>query len=134
MISPVPETPSLPDTAYRRMAILLRGGLLVALGILTGSLIAYLLAFPSATLATAIATNPILGFLGLTGLAHGLAEGSPAAYLTLGLIAMVATPILRVASGFYYFRRGGERTMAGITLAVLVLLLFGLLVLGPLVR
>ncbi len=46
----------------------------------------------------------------------------------------MATPIVRVASGFYYFRRGGERTMAAITLTVLALILFGILVFGPFVK
>ncbi|MGA8664421.1 MAG: DUF1634 domain-containing protein [Thermoplasmata archaeon] len=126
--------PVLPDSAYSRMAIVLRGGLLLALGIMVAALVWYLLVFPSATLAGAIATNPILGYLGLTGLLQGLASGAPAAYLTLGLLALVATPILRVASGFYYFRLGRERAMEAITLSVLVMLFFGLLVLGPLIR
>lgn len=124
----------LPDSAYRGMALLLRAGLFVALAILAGALVWYLLVNPSATLASALATNPILGYLGVTGFAHGLASGAPAAYLTLGLLALVATPIVRVASGFYYFRKDGERTMERITFTVLVLLLIGLLVLGPLIR
>ncbi len=134
MTTDVRPGPALPDSAYTRMALVLRGGLLVALGFLVGALVWYLLVFPSATLANAIATNPILGYLGATGLAHGLVSGAPAAYLTLGLLALFATPILRVASGFYYFRLGRERTMEWITLTVLVLLFFGLLVLGPLIR
>ena len=129
-----PRRPILPDSAYVRMSLLLRGGLLVALGIMVGGLLAYLVVYPASTLADALATNPILGYLGLTGLAHGLSVGAPAAYLTLGLLALVATPILRVASGWYYFREGHETAMEGITLAVLAMLLFGLLVLGPLVR
>jgi uncharacterized membrane protein len=134
MSPPGPRPPALPESAYRRMSDLLRAGLLLALVILTGALVGYLAALPNATLATAISSNPILGYLGLGGLARGLAAGAPAAYLTLGLIALVATPILRVASGCYYFRRNGERTMGRVTLAVLVLLLFGILVLGPLIR
>jgi len=128
------RVPTLPDSAYSRMTLVLRGGLFLALGIMVAALVWYLLVFPSATLADAIATNPILNYLGATGLAHGLADGAPAAYLTLGLLALVATPILRVASGFYYFRLGHERAMEGITFAVLVMLFFGLLVLGPLIR
>jgi len=129
-----PAGPTLPDAAYSRMSLLLRGGLLLALGIMVGALGWYLLVHPSASLADAIATNPIVGYLGASGLAAGLVAGAPAAYLTLGLLALVATPVLRVASGFYYFRRGRERTMESITLAVLAMLFFGLLVLGPLVR
>jgi uncharacterized membrane protein len=126
--------PTLPPSAYARMAGVLRVGLGISLGLLVVSLVAYLGTHSSESAAHAIATNPILSFLSAGGLAQGLATGNVAAYLTLGLLALVATPIVRVASGFYYFRRGGERGLATITFVVLILLLFGLLVLGPLVR
>ncbi len=129
-----PKAPTLPDTEYRWMSALLRGGLLTSLVLLVGALLAYALIHPDLTLAQAIGANPILRFLELPGLGSGLASGDPAAYLTLGLIVLVATPILRVASGFYYFRHGHERGMEAITLTVLALLLFGLLVLGPVIR
>jgi uncharacterized membrane protein len=125
---------TLPPSAYARMSELLRVGLYAALALLIASLAAYLLLHPAATSAQAIATNPILAFLDLEGLLGGLGAGNPAAFLTLGLIVLVATPIVRVASGFYYFRRGGERALATVTFVVLVLLLVGLLVIGPLVR
>lgn len=124
----------LPESEYRWMSVLLRGGLLASLTLLVGALTAFARTHPDLTVARGVATNPILEFLGLPGLASGLAAGDPAAYLTLGLLAMVATPILRVAAGFYYFRRGRERGMEAITLSVLVLLLVGLLVLGPFIR
>jgi len=54
--------------------------------------------------------------------------------LALGLIVPVATPIVRVAWGLYYFRQDHERAMTGIALVVLVLLLLGALVIGPLIR
>ncbi len=116
------------------MARLLRVGLAISLAWLIGSLLMFLLRNPSETSAQAIGSNPILSFLSAGGLVGGLAAGNPSAYLTLGLLALVATPIVRVASGLYYFRRGGERGLATITFVVLVLLLAGLLVLGPLVR
>jgi uncharacterized membrane protein len=123
-----------PPAAYERMARVLRVGLFVSLALLIGALAVYLVMHPSATSAAAIASNPILQFLNLTGLATGLATGNPSAYLTLGLLVLVATPIVRVLFGFYYFRRGGERALTGITFAVIVVLLIGLLVIGPFVR
>ncbi|HXW67850.1 MAG TPA: DUF1634 domain-containing protein [Thermoplasmata archaeon] len=124
----------LPEAAYRRMTIVLRVGLGVALAILGGGLVAYLGTHPDATSAQALASNPILGYLGLSGLAAGLAAGSLEAYLTLGLLALLVTPILRVVTGIYFFRAHGERAMSAITLAVLALLLLALLVVGPLIR
>jgi uncharacterized membrane protein len=129
---PVPH--KLPDDAYRRMTLVLRVGLVGSLGILVVGLAVYLLTQPGATSTSALASNPIVQYLNVAGLAHGLATGSIEAYLTLGLLALVATPIVRVVSGFYYFRRGRESTMAAITLVVFVLLLVGLLVIGPLIR
>jgi uncharacterized membrane protein len=116
------------------MAFVLRIGLGLALAILGGGIVAYLVANPNEGSQSVLSSNPILGYLSLPGLASGLATGSIGAVLTLGLIVLVATPIVRVVSGLYYFRKAGERAMTGITLTVLVLLLLGLLVIGPYVR
>ena len=124
----------IPPEAYRRMAFALRAGLVGSLLFLAGGIAAYAAQHPGATAQGILATNPIAGFLTISGLSGGLARGSPEAFLTLGVLVLVATPIVRVASGFYYFRRGGERTMAIVTLTVFALLLFGLLVFGPLVK
>jgi uncharacterized membrane protein len=126
--------PRIPDDAYRRMTLLLRGGLLASLGILLGALAGYLAAHPNQSINSVISSNPVLGYLSLGGLGHGLATGAPEAYLALGVFVLIATPVLRVAAGVYYFRRGGERTMTWITLTVLVLLVLGVLVIGPLIR
>jgi uncharacterized membrane protein len=126
-----PARPELPPAAYARMTLVLRLGLVIAVLVLIGALAVYLAGHPGATSGDAIAHNPILGYLGLIGLARGLASGAPAAFLTLGLLVLVATPIVRVVSGLYYFERNGERTMSTVALAVLVLLLVGLLVIGP---
>jgi uncharacterized membrane protein len=131
MSSVPPTRTELPVAAYERMTLVLRVGLYVSVAVLLASLAAYLLLHPGATSGEAIASNPILGYLGLTGLARGLVAGTPASYLTLGLLVLVATPVVRVISGCYYFERNGERTMALVTFAVLVLLLVGLLVIGP---
>jgi uncharacterized membrane protein len=124
----------LPGVAYARMSAALRGGLGVSLAVLLGGLVAYLALHGSEGYGQVIAENPIMQYLGLSGLAAGLASGSVEAYLTLGLLALVATPLLRVLTGCYYFGRAGERTMVTISATVLGLLLFGILVLGPLLR
>jgi len=131
--SPLDHHP-LPDEAYQRMTLVLRVGLGAALAILAGGVLAYLLEHPGASSSSILGSNPILNYLSFRGLASGLATGSVGAVLTLGLIVLVATPIVRVASGLYYFRQGHERAMAGIAFVVLVLLLLGVLVIGPLIR
>jgi uncharacterized membrane protein len=124
----------LPLAAYSRMTLVLRAGLVSSLSILAVTLGFYLAKEPSVTSEGTIGSNPALQYLSLSGLGSGLATGSVPAYLTLGLLVLVATPLVRVLSGFYYFRRGGERAMAGVTIAVFALLLVGLLLVGPLVR
>lgn len=124
---------SLPPSAYAHMARLLWTGLVLALVLLAGGIGAELLENPHATYAGG-ESNPSLQYLSVPGLARGLAAGAPVAYITLGALVLVATPFVRVLAGIYYFHHGGERTMMTITVVVLALLLFGLLVLGPLVR
>ena len=122
-----PVAHPLPDEAYVRMTFVLRVGLGLALVLLFGGIVAYLIANPSQSSESLLAHNPILNYLSFPGLGSGLAAGSVSAVLTLGLIVLVATPIVRVLSGLYYFRRGGERTMTAITFTVLALLLVALL-------
>jgi uncharacterized membrane protein len=126
--------PKLPDAAYRLTTVVLRVGLAASLAILLAALVAYLLANPGETSAAAVSSNPIVQYLTFGGLAHGLAVGAPDAFLTLGIFVLIAAPITRVVVGIYYFRQGHEREMTAITAAVLVLLLVGLLVLGPYIR
>lgn len=130
----LPEAHRLPDEAYVRMTLVLRLGLGLSLAVLLGGIVAYLVANPNESSQSVLASNPILNYLSFPGLGSGLAAGSIGAVLTLGLIVLVATPIVRVVSGMYYFRKVGERAMTGITLTVLVLLLLGLLVIGPHIR
>ncbi|HYB78332.1 MAG TPA: DUF1634 domain-containing protein [Thermoplasmata archaeon] len=129
-----PRVHRLPDEAYTRMTLVLRLGLGISLAVLLGGLVAYVLAYPGTSSQSVLAHNPILSYLSLSGLGAGLAAGSIGAVLTLGLIVLVATPIVRVVSGLYYFRKVGERAMTAITFTVLVLLLLGLLVIGPHIR
>jgi len=131
---PPPEVHRLPDEAYGRMTLVLRLGLGLAIAILLGGIAAFVLANPGESSEDVLAHNPILNYLSVQGLASGLAAGSVGAILTLGLIVLVATPIVRVVSGLYYFRKVGERAMTAITFTVLLLLLLGLLVIGPFIR
>lgn len=132
--SAAPPVRRLPAEAYARMATVLRLGLGLALAILGVGLVAHVVAYPNESSSSTLSSNPILPYLSVPGLASGLAAGSVDAFLTLGLLVLVATPIVRVLSGFYYFRRGGERAMTAITLVVFAMLMLGILVIGPLVR
>jgi uncharacterized membrane protein len=116
------------------MTTVLRAGLALSLLLLGGGVVVYLLENPGLSSSSVLANNPILNYLSWSGLGAGLASGSVSAVLTLGLIVLVATPILRVVSGLYFFGKVGDRTMTAITGTVLMLLLLGILVIGPYVR
>ena len=124
----------LPPSVYRGMANVLRLGLLVSLTILTVALVAVVAHAAATSSGPWIAMNDLVRYLDLGRFGHGLLSGEPEAYLTLGVYALVATPILRVVTGTVAFARNGERPLAVITLTVLILLLVGLFVIGPLVR
>ena len=58
----------------------------------------------------------------LSAVVDGLAHGRPDALLTVGLLVLVATPIVRVVVAGFTFRRQGDRAftvIAGLVLALL---------------
>jgi uncharacterized membrane protein len=57
--------------------------------------------------------------LDVPALPQQIASLQPAGYLWLGLIAMIATPILRVVLSLWGYVRTGERRMAWISLGTL---------------
>ena len=124
----------LPPVAALTMTRLLRIGLAIALAILFGALVAFGIENPTASSSSVIANNPITNYLTIGGMASGLLSGAPEAYLTLGILTLLAVPIARVLAGFYFFHHNGEIVVARITLAVFVLLMLGLVVFGPLIR
>ena len=60
--------------------------------------------------------------LDLAALPADLAALHPAAYLWLGLVAMIATPLLRVTVATGGFARAGERRLAALGAGVLVII------------
>ena len=129
-----PPPGDLPPSVYRLMSGTLRVGLVLALVLLVSSVAALIVRSPDSSSGSWIAANPLVRYLDLRVLGSGLAARAPEAYLTLGVFALVAVPVVRVVTGMYAFFVHGERRMGLLTTGVLALLLFGLLVLGPLVR
>jgi len=60
--------------------------------------------------------------LDVASLAADLVALRPTAFLWLGLIATIATPLLRVAASTWGFGRAGNRRLATLGLAVLVVI------------
>jgi uncharacterized membrane protein len=116
------------------MTRLLRAGLLLALTTLAIFAVVYVIGNPSEDSAQVLSNNPVRMYLTASGLASGLLHLQVEAYLTLGVLFLIATPVARVLAGAFIFRANRERTMTGITLAVFAMLLIGLFLVGPLVR
>jgi uncharacterized membrane protein len=126
--------PELPPSTYAQMALVLRLGLTVAIVLLAAAIAATVAQSPGSTSGYWIATNPLVRRLNPEQLASGLLSGEPTAYLTLGVYALIATPVVRVLAGLGAFAHHGDRRMTALTAGVLALLLLGLFVVGPLVR
>ncbi len=75
-------------------------------------------------------TSPLAGApaLSLEQLPADLLAGRPAGFLWLGILGVIATPGLRVVRAMVGFWRRGEPRMAGIALAVLVVIAAGVIV------
>jgi uncharacterized membrane protein len=65
-------------------------------------------------------------------LAADLLSLQPAAYLYLGLVVAIATPLLRVGVALVAFARAGDVRMAVVSAAVLVVVAIAIGVAGPL--
>jgi uncharacterized membrane protein len=90
-----------------------------------GTRIAVALLAIGSVLLVAGGTSPLAGGwppLHVASLPADLLALQPAAYLWLGLIATIATPLLRVAASTWSFGRMGEWRMAALGAAVLVVI------------
>jgi uncharacterized membrane protein len=57
---------------------------------------------------------------------RALAHGAGQAWIELGLLLLMATPVARVALSVFVFLREGDRLYVGLTLVVLAVLLYSL--------
>ena len=87
--------------------------------------------FPS-SLQLLVSTNYGEPHGGISGLASGLASGSPASVLQLGLIVLLATPVARVIASVILFAAERDGKYVAITLIVLCVLLLSTFFIGPL--
>lgn len=124
----------LPQEAYSTMALVLRVGLALALAVLLGALATYLARYTSITPDQLIQNNPIEGYISPQGLVNGLLGLHSEAFMTLGILVLAVTPIARVFTGLWYFRKAGDRPLAWVAFTVLMLLLIGFFIIGPVVR
>jgi len=100
--------------------VLLTGVSTAAVLIAAGFLAALLVGWQGSLLGQAVSTRPLTDFAGML---PGLAALRPAAIAQLGLVVLLATPVLRVAASVIGFALERDRLYTAITLAVLAILL-----------
>jgi len=64
--------------------------------------------------------------LDVSRIAGDLLAGRPAGFLWLGVLGVLATPGLRVVGALVGFARGGEWRMAGVAVAIIVVVAIGI--------
>ena len=64
--------------------------------------------------------------LDIARIAAGLAALAPAAFLWLGILAVIATPLSRVIAAAIGFARLGDRLMVGVSLGILAVIAIGI--------
>lgn len=101
----------------RRLGRLLIAATYLAVGLLVIGVVLMLVA----------SVSPLAGGppLDLSRLVADVAAFAPAGFLWLGLLAVIATPVSRVVGAAVGFVRGGERLMAVVSGAILVVILAG---------
>jgi uncharacterized membrane protein len=125
-------SPNLPLVAYSTIAFMLRVGLVASIVLFVGSALAYSIVHRGETLAAVTSTNPIEGYLNPLNLVSGLATWHIEAYMTLGILFLLFSSILRVGFGAYFFFRNREASLGELSAVVFGLLLAGVFVIGPL--
>lgn len=96
-----------------------------------GTLVGVLALATGVVLMMASGISPLEGSfapLDLAELLPGLIALEPTAWLWLGLIVVIATPLLRVVAAMAGFSARGESAMVGVSAAILVVVAVGVLV------
>lgn len=113
----VPGHPLRPSCASRaRVERLVERPLLVAIGVCVALMLA------GTALGLAAGDGPPHEVLAVSSVPGALARLEPAAYLSLGLIVLIATPFVRVAGSLAVFALERDRRYVLVTAAVLAIM------------
>jgi uncharacterized membrane protein len=111
-----------------RFRVIVSGILIVGVSvsatlILVGFLTSFLVGWEGSLVGAPAETTPLTDFASMPA---SLAAVRPVGIAQLGLLVLIATPVVRVAASVIAFLLEGDRLYAGITFAVLVILLLSL--------
>ena len=117
---PVRYEANLPPHMRRWVTYVLRGGVILASSLLVIGLVLWAIDGTPSEVASG-------GVTGTTTLAAGIASGSAFAFLLLGLLVLVLTPLARVIVSLALFSRARDRAFVALTAFVMVVLLLSVL-------
>lgn len=127
-----PETPGGPGLEIW-ISYVLRIGVLIAAAIILVGLILLVVRGPSGGGPTSlhqIVNNEQQMTVRPSAILHGVGAGNAVSIIQLGVFALILTPVTRVAMTIILFALQRERIFTLVTLAVFLILLFGLTGLG----
>jgi uncharacterized membrane protein len=134
---PAIETPAPPVAipSDRRMANLisltLRIGVLASAALIILGLVIYAVSDDGPdTVDDALGKNSEITQIRPSTILDGLADGSPSAFIELGILVLILTPIVRVALTTWLFERQQDWIFVGLAGFVLIVLLLGLFGIG----
>jgi uncharacterized membrane protein len=120
--SPAPQPDAERDRLLRQTELIisnvLRGGVLLSAGIILLGVILFYIGWLRAGSGAHEGAFPH----SLAGVGQGLAQGDPLAIIALGLLVLLATPVLRVAVSVVTFALERDWRYTAITLLVLAIL------------
>lgn len=108
------------------IAQLLRAGVLLAALVVIGGAIPYLGFHPSARVSYRVFHEEPQQLKTVHGIVAAAFSGDVLAVIQLGLLLLIATPIVRVMFSFFAFAHEGDRMYVVFTLIVLAVLLYSL--------
>ncbi len=113
----------------REMGSFLRAGVVTACGIMLVGAVLYLIRHGGEHSSYRTFHGQPAPLESVRGIVGQVREGSARGIIQLGVLAMIATPVMRVAFAVYGFARQKDRMFVGISLTVLALLACGLFLL-----
>lgn len=108
------------------MGLLLRAGVILACSIMLAGGILYILRHGGERESYAVFHGEPATLESIRGILSEVRAGSARGIIQLSVLAMIATPVMRVAFAVYGFTRQRQWLFTGISLTVLVLLTIGL--------
>ena|SRR5579863_4455851 len=113
-----------------QMGVLLRTGVVASCIIMSAGAVLYLLRHGGESESYTTFHGEPASLENLRGILHGAFAGDARGLIQLGVLVLIATPVMRVAFAVFAFARQRQWIFSLVSLTVLGLLIFGLFVRG----